>query len=92
MNTASKLCDKLLNIFTTQYDNLWEYQKKKINVLNRPENVTLDFVEDDLTPMPALSDEVKLEPEESIAEKVKLNPWNRKKQEQDQKSCLQTNC
>ena len=42
--------------------------------------------------MPALSDEVKLEPEESIAEKVKLNPCNRKKQEQDQKSCLQTNC
>ena len=79
MNTASKLCDKLLNIFTTQYDNLSEYQKKKINVLNRPENVTLDFVEDDLTPMPALGDEVKLEPEESIAEKVKVKSLKQKK-------------
>ena len=36
--------DKLLNIYTTKYDNLPEDQKKKVNVLNRPENLTLDFV------------------------------------------------
>ena len=46
INTASKLYDKLLNINTTQYDNLSEHEKKNINVLNRPENLALDFVED----------------------------------------------
>ena len=80
INTASKLYNKLLNICTTQYDILSEDQKKKINVLNRPENLTLDFVEDDLPPMPPLEgdEEVKLEPEESIVERVKLNPRKRK--------------
>ena len=46
INTASKLYDKLLNINTTQYDNLSEHEKKNINVLNRPENLALDFAED----------------------------------------------
>ena len=50
--------------------------KKNINVLNRAENLTLDFFEDDLPPMPALegAEEVKLEPEKTIAERIKLNP------------------
>ena len=80
INTASKLYNKLLNICTTQYDILSEDQKKKTNVLNGPENLTLDFVEDDLPPMPPLEgdEEVKLEPEESIVERVKLNPRKRK--------------
>ena len=51
MNITSKLYDKLLNVYTTQFDNLWEDQKKRINVLNRPENLTLDFDEDDFTSM-----------------------------------------
>ena len=55
INTASKLYDTLLNICKTQYDNLSEDQKKKISVLNRPKNLTLNFVEDDLPPMPALA-------------------------------------
>ena len=54
INTASKSYDKLLNIYTTQYDNLSDDQKKKINVQNRPESVTFDFDEDDLPPMPPL--------------------------------------
>ena len=68
INTFSKLYDKLLNIYTTQFDNLSVDQKKRINVLNRPENVTLDFDEDDLQPMSPLKvdKEVKLEPEETF--------------------------
>ena len=46
INTASTLYDNLLNIYTTQYDNISEDQNKKINVLNRPENLTHDFMED----------------------------------------------
>ena len=81
INTVSKLYDKLLNIYTTQYDNLSEDQQKEINVLNRPENLTLDFVEDDLLPMSPQegNEKVKLKPEETIAARVKLNPRNRKK-------------
>ena len=33
INTASKLYDKLLNIYTTKYGNISEDQKKKIKVL-----------------------------------------------------------
>ena len=43
INASSKLYDKLLNIYATQYYNLSEDQKKKINVLNRPEDLILDF-------------------------------------------------
>ena len=39
------------------YDNLSEVQKKKVNILNIPENLTLDFAEDDLPPMPPLEDD-----------------------------------
>ena len=76
INTASKLYDKLLNIYTTQYEKFSESQKKRINVLNRSENLTLDFVEDYLPPVPPLEgdEEVKLEPEETIAETIKLIP------------------
>ena len=72
---AYKLYDKLSNVYTTEYDKLSEDQKKRINVLKRLENVALYFVEDDLPSVPALEadKEVRLEPEETIAEKVKLN-------------------
>ena len=81
--TASELYDKLLNIYTTQYFiKLLNDQKKRINVLNRPENLTLDLYldEDDLPPVSPLEDdeEVKSEPEETVAERVKLNPQKRK--------------
>ena len=46
-NTAFKLYEKLLNIYTTQYDKPSEDSKKRINVLNRPEMLTLDFDEHD---------------------------------------------
>ena len=55
------LCYKLLNIYTTQYDKLSEYLNKRVNVLNRPESLTLDFDEDDL-PLEG-NEEVKFEPE-----------------------------
>ena len=76
INTASKLYDKLLHIYTTQYDKLSEDSRKRVNVLDRPESLTLDFDEDDLPPMPPLEgdEEVKLEPEETFAERIKLNP------------------
>ena len=54
INIAFKLYNKLLNIYTTQNDNLSEGQKKEINVINRPENLTLDFTENDLQPLPSL--------------------------------------
>ena len=41
-------------MYTPQYEILSKDQKEKVNVLSRPENLTLDFVEDDLPPMPPL--------------------------------------
>ena len=56
-------------------------QKKKIDIINRSENLTLDFDEDDLPPILPLEDdeEIKLEPEELFDERVKLNPLKWKK-------------
>ena len=63
------------------YDNLSEDQKKTINVLKRLENLTLNFMKEDLPPMPPLEDdeEVKLKLQETISKSVKLNPQKRKK-------------
>ena len=36
INTTFKLYDKLLNIYTTQYNNLPQDSKKRVNVLNEP--------------------------------------------------------
>ena len=44
-----------------------------ITVLNKPEMLSLDFIEDDL---PSLEGDN--EPEETIAERVKLNPRKKK--------------
>ena len=68
INTASKLYDKLLNIYKTQYNKnkLSEQDnKKKINVLKRPENVTLDFADDDLLPILALEEDEEVKWNES---------------------------
>ena len=49
--------------------------KNRVNVLNRPEELTLDLNED--LPLEG-DDEVKLEPEETISERIKINPQKRK--------------
>ena len=51
INTASKLYDKLLNKYTTQYNKLSEDSKKRVNILNKPEMLILGFDEDDLPPV-----------------------------------------
>ena len=43
INTAFKLYDKFLNVYTTQYNNLHEDSKKKVNVLNESEMLNLDL-------------------------------------------------
>ena len=73
--TASELNDKLLNIYTTQYDGLTKAQKKMLKVQNRPENLYLDLYLDEdkdyLPPMSSLEDkELKLESEEAFAERA----------------------
>ena len=81
IDTASKLCDNLLNIYAPRYDKFSENLKKRINVLNKPEMLILDFDRGDLPPMPAVEgdEEVKVEPEETIAERKKKNPQKRKR-------------
>ena len=57
---AFELYDKLVNIYTTQYDKLTKAQKR-IKVQNRPENLAIDLYldenEDDLLPILALEDD-----------------------------------
>ena len=65
-----------LNIYTTQYDKRLEDLKKRVNVLNKPQSLTLVFDKDDL-PLEG-DEELKLEPEETIAERIKLNSQKRK--------------
>ena len=51
INTASKLCDKLLNTYTTQYDKCLEDQKERgLSVVNKAEILILDFDRDVLPP------------------------------------------
>ena len=58
--TAFELYDKLVNIYTTQYDKLTKAQKR-IKVQNRPENLAIDLYldenEDDLLLILALEDD-----------------------------------
>ena len=85
IDAASKLCDNLLNIYATRYDKFSENLEKRINVLNKPEMLILDFDRGDLPPMPAVEgdEEVKVEPEETIAERKK-NKSSKKKKKQGQ--------
>ena len=78
INKASKLYDKLLNKYETQYNKLPEDQKRMITVLHKLGMLSLDFLEDDLPSMAVLESYEK--PEETIAERVKLNPRKRKKE------------
>ena len=86
-NTALELYNQLLNIYKTQNDQLTKAQKKRIKVQNVPiglylENLSTDLYldEDDLPPMPALKgdENVELEPEETTAQRIKLNSRKRK--------------
>ena len=79
INRASKLHDKLLNICAAQYNKLSEQSQKRVSVW-KPEMLILDFNEDELPPMPPLEgeEEVKLEPEDTIAERIMLNPRKKK--------------
>ena len=86
-NTALELYNQLLNIYKTQNDQLTKAQKKRIKVQNVPiglylENLSTDLYldENDLPPMPALKgdENVELEPEETTAQRVKLNSRKRK--------------
>ena len=73
---TSKLYDKLLSIYKTQYDKLIKAEKKSIRVQNTPEdlviNLYFDKDEDHLPSIPALQgdEEVKLELEETIAKRI----------------------
>ena len=77
-NTALELYNKLLNIHKPQYDKLTKAKKKRIKVNNVSENLTIKLYldEDDLPPVPPVEDDekVKLEPEETITERIKLYP------------------
>ena len=83
IDTASKLCDNLLNMYATRYDKFSKKKKKRINVLNKPEMLILDFDRGDLPPMPAVEgdEEVKVEPEETIAERKKSKSSKKKKKQ-----------
>ena len=77
INSAPKSYDKLLNKYETQYNNLPRNKKKMINVINKPGMLSPDCIEYDLAPLEG-DEEVKLEPEETTPERVKLNPRKRK--------------
>ena len=77
---AHELYDKLLNIGKSQYYKLKRAHKKRIKVQSMPENLPIGLYlgEDinDLPPMLALEgeEEVKLEPDETVAVRIKLKP------------------
>ena len=60
---TSELYNRLINIYATGYDKLPIAQKKRINILNRPEILTLDLYlhayqdEGNLPPIPPLKDD-----------------------------------
>ena len=89
---ALELYNKLLNS-KNDYHKPLKAKKTGIKVKNLPKELSIDVYladykdedEDDLLPMPPLEgdEEVKLEPEETIAERVKLNPKKEKMKEPD---------
>ena len=85
LDTAINLYNILLNIYKTHYDKFWKTKKKRAKFQNITERFFIDLYldenGDDLTPISVLEgdEEVKLEPERSIAERLKSIP--RKKNE-----------
>ena len=73
--------NKLLNIYKTQNDELKKSRKKRIKVKNVSENLTIDlYVDEGVDDLSQLEGDgkVKLDPEETIGERVKLNRRKRK--------------
>ena len=70
-SSSRTFAGKLLNIYENENDKLRKDQKKRIQVQNEPENLPVDSYldEDNLPSMLALEgvEEVKLQPEETIA-------------------------
>ena len=70
-SSSQTFAGKLLNIYENENDKLRKKQKKRIQVQNEPENVPADSYldENNLPSMLALEvvEEVKLQPEETIA-------------------------
>ena len=70
-SSSQTFAGKLLNIYENENDKLRKKQKKRIQVQNEPENVPADSYldENNLSSMLALEvvEEVKLQPEETIA-------------------------
>ena len=80
ISSVSWLYDKVLNIYTTQYEKFSEDLKKMVNILNKAEILIPDFDRDDLPSISTLlegDEEVKLESENIIAEIIKLSPRKR---------------
>ena len=81
MYTASKLYDKLRYIhLQLKMIILQKIRRKRLNVLKSSQKLVADFVEADLPPKPTLErdGQVKLKPEEIIAEGLKSNSQERK--------------
>ena len=80
-STAHELYDKLLDICKTQYDKVTKAKKNRIKAQNTPEELPIDLYlsedEDDLPPLEG-DEVVKLEPEETVSERIKLIPRKRK--------------
>ena len=79
LNAASELCNKLPNIYEIHYDKFSIAQKKRVIVLTKHENLTLDLYSDEHDLRLKDDEKVKSKSEETIAERVKLNPGKRKK-------------
>ena len=80
ISSVSRLYDKVLNIYTTQYEKFSEDLKKMVNILNKAEILIPDFDRDYLPSISTLlegDEEVKLESENIIAEIIKLSPRKR---------------
>ena len=45
VNTASELYNELLNIYTIHYDKFLITQKKRISILEKPENLILNYIQ-----------------------------------------------
>ena len=84
LNTVFELYNKLLNMYKPQYDKLTKAQRERIKVQNMPEDWSIDLYldKDEGEIPPALelegTKEITFEPEETIAERVKLIPRKRK--------------
>ena len=94
ISTAHEVYHIVLNIYKIQNDKRYKAKKERIKFQNTPEKLPIDLYLDEdengLSPIPALEDdeEVKLEPEETIAKRVKL--FSRKRKNEGTRSKILT--